>query len=400
MSARQRLVVIGNGMLATRALEMLCAAQPDAFDVHVFGAERVPAYNRVLLSSWLADLCSPDELWLHAPSWYVERRIEVHVGDPVQQIDRTARCVESARGLRVTYDHLLIATGSQVAMPSIPGAELAGVAAFRCHADVEPWLREPVLPTVVVGGGVLGLETAYGLARRGSAVTLVHAASHLMDRQLDAVAGEFVRERLAHCGVRIVLDHRCAALVGDGRVRAVRLDDGREIGCERAIFATGIVPDIALARASGLPCGRGIVVDARMRTADSTVSAIGECAEQAGQCHGLLEPLYAQVPAWVEGLSGGSMSLSGPPLPQTRLKIPGIDVFVAGELGRAADIESVWHRDSGSGVLRELRLRQGRLVGVRLCGDVADAAHCVSLIRSGEEVAARRFELSVGCEAA
>lgn len=400
MSSRPRLVVVGNGMLAARALELLCAAHPGAFDIHVFGAEPVPAYNRVLLSSWLAGECTEDDLRLHEPGWHAARRITVHLGEPVTAIDRARRRVAYARDATLAYDHLLLATGSQVAMPRLQGAALAGVDVFRTQADVSRWLHAPAERTVVVGGGVLGLEAAFGLNRHGAKVTLVHSAAHLMERQLDRDAGEFVRARLAAQGIEILLGRRCAALHGEGVLRAVQLEEDTEIPCSRAIFATGIVPNVALARAAGLPCGRGIRVDARMRTADPHVSAIGECAERDGVCHGLLAPLYEQLPAWIGGLfNTPGADVATMPV-QTRLKIPGIDVFVAGDLATVAGVESVRHRDDAAGVMRELRVRNGRLVGIRLCGDVADAAECVQLMQRQDEIGARRFELSVGCEAA
>lgn len=398
MSIRPRLVVVGNGMTANRALELLCARLPGAFDIHVFGAEPVAAYSRVLLSSWLAGECTDDDLWLHDADWYAARGITVHAGDPVAAIDRVRRHVVHAGDATMGYDHLLLATGSLVAMPSLPGASLSGVEVFRTREDVARWLRSPVDHTVVVGGGVLGLEAAYGLSRRGAAVTLVHSASHLMERQLDGDAGEFVRARLAALGISIVLGRRCTALRGEHELQAVRLDDDREIPCARAIFATGIVPDVALARAADLPCGRGVLVDARMRTADQHISAIGECAEQDGVCHGLLAPLHGQLPAWVDGMVGESVARSAQPITQTRLKIPGIDVFVAGDLAAHAGVESVRYRDDAAGVLRELRLREGRLVGVRLCGDVSGADECMLLMQAMGELGARRFDISLGSE--
>jgi nitrite reductase (NADH) large subunit len=399
MSRRARLLVVGHGMLASHALAQLTRVAPDAFDITVFGAEPGPAYNRVLLSSWLAGDCTAGDLRVHDADWHAARRIRVHDGDPVVGIDRDRCVVRTAAGVVAGYDHLLLATGSRVAVPDVPGRALAGVHGFRNRDDVAAWLAAPRVPAIVVGGGVLGIEAAHGLARRGAAVTLVHAAAHLMDRELDAEAAAYVQGRLAASGIAIVLSRRCAAVLGDAAAVGVRLDDGRVLAAGRVVFATGITPEIALARACGLPCERGVLVDGRMRTADARVSALGECAQQGGRCYGLLAPLQDQVEPWLQGLLGGVATGTATPVPQTRLKVPGVDLFVAGDV-TSADVERVVHRDGAAGVYRELRVRGGRLVGVRLCGDSVDAAACVAAIRSGAALGERRFTLSVGCEAA
>ncbi len=399
MSRRLRLVVVGNGMLATRALAEVTRAHPDAFEIRVIGAEPGPSYSRVLLSSWLAGDCSAGDLGLHDDAWYSARRIAVSSGDPVVAIDRARRCVRTAAGDDVAYDHLLLATGSRVAFPAIAGLERAGVYGFRRIADVAAWLAMPEVPTVVIGGGVLGVEAAYGLRRHAAPVTLVHGARHLMDRQLDPEAAAFVQARLAPFGIEWVFERRCVEVLGADTVRGLRLDDGRVLPARRVIFATGIRPETGLARACGLPCARGVVVDARMRTADPAISAIGECAEQDGTCHGLLAPLHDQVGYWLQGLFDDGPVIAALPVPQVRLKVPGIDLFVAGDT-TSTDVERVVYRDGAAGVYRELRLRDGHLVGVRLCGDSSDAAACVDAIRGGTELGDRRFELSTGCEAA
>lgn len=385
--AKPRLVVIGNGMTATRAVEELLARAPDVWDIVVFGAEPGGCYNRISLSGVLAAEKTLADVVTHPPGWYSARGIVLHAGDAIVAIDVAGRRVRSASGRTQSFDELLICTGATPNMPALPGAELSGVMTFRTFADASVLLNaaRPGRPAVVVGGGVLGLEAAAGLARRGMTVTLVHQHGHVMDRQLDAHAGSLVQRQLLERGVQTILHGRTARIEGHARVRAVRLGDGRALEADIVVFAIGITPDCHLARSAGIDCGRGITVDDAMRTNCAHVSAVGECAEHRGVCHGLVAPLYAQAASWARGMCGDQAAAQDSAPSATRLKVTGVEVFSAGDVS-AADCAELVYREPRRGTYKRLLLRDAKLIGAVLCGDTTDAAWYLDLMQAGSDV--------------
>ena len=371
---RPRLLVIGNGMVATRAIDTLTHSSASAFDITVFGAEPGAGYNRILLSSWLAGDAEEQEIITHPLAWYAERGVQLHTDVTVQAIDRARREVRTDDGRCFGYDHLLVATGARSTVPDVPGAALPGISTFRTRTDVAQLLAHANTPTVVVGGGVLGLEAAYGLAQRGNPVTVVHSRDYLMDRQLDAESAAWVQSQLEPLGIRFLFNARCTGFTGAERLAAVQLADGRSVATQRAVLTVGITPATELARAAGLTCAQGIVVDDQLRTSDAHISALGECAEHRQKCHGLLAPLWEQVSVWVQVMLGDTAARCSDPVVHTRLKIPPVPVFIAGEfvageivegepaVGKPA--ENLYYRDPSHNAYRHLQLRGDRLTGV------------------------------------
>jgi nitrite reductase (NADH) large subunit len=262
-AGKRRLIVIGNGMVAMRTIEELLALSPSAYDITVFGAEPQGSYNRILLSALLAgDKCLED-IVTHPPEWYTQRGIHLHSDDPIVRIDRAHRRVRSRSGVELTYDRVLIATGSHAIVLPVPGTELPGAISFRDLQDVDAMLAAAHShgQAIVIGGGLLGLEAANGLQQRGMSVTVVHACEHLMERQLDASAARLLRRELERRGLRFVMPAQTARVRGEGRVTGVVLADGRELRADLVVTAIGVRPNIELAQAAGLRCDRGILVD-------------------------------------------------------------------------------------------------------------------------------------------
>jgi len=254
---------------------------------------------------------------------------------------------------------------------------------------------------VVVGGGLLGLEAAFGLKRRGMEVTVVHLARTVMERQLDEAAGLMLQRDLAGRGLTILTNAQTEGLVGDGRVEALRLADGRELAADLVVFAIGVRPDTELARRAGLDVNRGIIVDDRMMTSDPDIFAVGECVEHHGRIFGLVAPLWGQARACAACLAQAQSHGYAPPPNFTSLKITGIEVFQAGALEAVDEAEGeITLLDAASGIYRKLVLRENRLVGAVLYGDVADGPWFVELIESRVDVALFRDQLMFGREAA
>src|SRR5512135_1238790 len=290
MSPKERLVIIGNGMAGLRVAEELHRLAPDRYAVTIFGAEPHPAYNRILLSPVLAGDKSLDEIILADAGWYAERNITLHAGDEVFTIDRVHRRVVTIAGLTARYDRLVLATGSSPILLSLPGRDLPGVLTFRDIGDVHRIIgaASSGRHAVVIGGGLLGLEAASGLRRRGLSVTVIHLVDRLMERQLDAPAAAMLQRALEAQGLDFVLPAETAAILGRDRVTRVRLADGRELPADLVVMAVGIRPNIALAERTGLACGRGVRVDDGLATSDPRILAVGECVEHRGRSYGLV----------------------------------------------------------------------------------------------------------------
>ncbi|ACL57819.1 NAD(P)/FAD-dependent oxidoreductase [Methylobacterium nodulans] len=385
---QDRLVVVGNGMASLRFLERLTERAPDRYAVTVVGAEPVAAYNRVLLSSLLGGEVDEAACRFRGLDWYADHGITLVTGAPVTAIDRAERSIRVGEGLVLDYDKLVLAVGSVPIRLPKPGMDLPGVVAFRDLADVAAIRRNavPGARAIVVGGGLLGLEAAVGLARRGVDTTLLHVMDRLMERQLDHAAAEVVKRAMEARGVRVLLEADTAAIEGDGRVEAVRLADGRVLPADLVVMSVGVRPSTALAAAAGLAIGRGIRVDDRMTTSDPAVFALGECAEHRGMTYGLVEPAYEQAEVLARHLCGEEAAYAGTAL-STSLKVSGLPVFSAGAVDVPEGAEAVIWSDPAAGLYRKLVIAEDRLLGAVFVGDVAEQGWCKTLIRSGDRLA-------------
>jgi nitrite reductase (NADH) large subunit len=279
----------------------------------------------------------------------------------------------------------------------VPGADLKGVHTFRDSRDVDRLLSLAAKRrrVVVVGGGLLGLEAAYGLAKAGAPVTLIHLMDRLMERQLDAPAAELLKSLVERKGIEILLNANTARLHGESCVEAVELADGRMIAAEAVIFAAGIRPNVALARDAGVPVNRGIVVDDHLETGSPDIFALGECAEHRGSCYGLVEPAYEQARVLAQHLAGNVASYAGSVL-ATNLKVSGVSVFSAGDFIATDGSETIVLNDSRRGTYKKLVIGGGRLTGAVLVGDTQDALWYLELIRNRTPVAAIRDDMMFG----
>ena len=293
---KMKLVMIGNGMAGVRTLEELLRIAPDLYDITVFGAEPHPNYNRILLSPVLAGEQKLEDIILNDWAWYQDNGITLHAGWTVTEVDRVKRVVhaKNAAGetLSAPYDRLIMATGSNPFILPIPGKELAGVLAYRDIADTQAMIDAAASyqHAVVIGGGLLGLEAANGLMKRGMQVTVVHVSPWLMERQLDDVAGRLLQKSLEERGMKFLIGAQTQELVGGekGRVKAVKFKDGSEVPADLVVMAVGIRPNTALAESMGLHVNRGIVVsDTLQTTTDARIYAVGECAAHRGIAYGL-----------------------------------------------------------------------------------------------------------------
>jgi nitrite reductase [NAD(P)H] large subunit len=391
------LIVVGNGMAAAKLAEELAACALGRYAVAVIGEEPHLAYNRVLLSSVLAKESSLETIALKTASWWRDRGVTLRYGCAAQSVDLSARTLTLADGKILAFSKLVFATGSRPIRLPLPGADLPGVVTFRDIADVSTMneVARPGARVAVIGGGLLGLEAAYGLNKSGAKVSLVHLMDCLMERQLDARAGAMLKRAVEALGIRVLTSSETDRIEGETKVEALVLKDGRKIATDAVVFAVGIAPNVALARDAGLRTGRGILVDDGLESSAPGVYAIGECVEHRGRCYGLVEPVYEQACVLARRLAGERASYEGSVL-ATNLKVSGVNVFSAGNFLGGVGTEDIVFSDPGFGAYKKLVLRDDRLTGAVLYGDTADGLWYLDLIRSGTPVDAMRGDLIFG----
>ena len=332
--ARMKIVIIGNGMVGYKFCEKLTARNGHVFEITVFGEETRPAYDRVHLSEYFAGK-TPDDLSLASHQWYQDNNIRLHLGDPVQAIDRINKMIHSHNGITVAYDYLILATGSSAFVPSIPGIEKEGVFIYRTIEDLElisDYARKSKKGTVI-GGGLLGLEAAKALLDLGIEEThVIEFAPRLMPRQIDDAGSKILQQKLQQLNLHIHTGTNTTAIVGDEKIISLQFADDTFLETDMLVISAGIKPRDELAIVCGLSVGSrgGIVVNDHMQTSDEFIYAIGECALHNNMIYGLVAPGYEMADVVVANLTGGSKTFTGFDM-STKLKLIGVDVASFGD---------------------------------------------------------------------
>ncbi len=381
---RQRVVVVGAGMVAHRFVESLLSSDADAFEVTVIGEEDRHPYDRVGLTGFFGG-ASPDELTLDVSVWD-EPRVEFLKGVTVTRIDRAAQVVTTSRDEQIGYDSLVMATGSYAARLALDGFDLPGCFVYRTLDDVERLqayvaqrrheLGRPLTGTVV-GGGLLGLEAAGALQGLDVDCTVVQSSDRLMSAQLDLPAGDALRRIIESRGIRVRTGTSTTRIDPDrsGRVAGLEYRDGAYEATDVVVFTVGVRPRDELARAALLdvhPTG-GILIDAGCGTSDPRILAIGEVANFDGRSIGLVAPGYAMAEVAATRLRGGEAAFSGYDL-STKLKLSGVDVASFGDaFAEAPGALDVVYADPVAGVYKKLVLSDDAktLLGGILVGDAS-----------------------------
>jgi nitrite reductase (NADH) large subunit len=400
---RTKLAIIGNGMAAGRLLDEL--ARRDGFarlDVTVFGEEVHGCYNRILLNRVLLG-GSVQDITLKPSAWYAERGVGLRAGAAVTRLSPAARRLWTADGAEHYFDVAVFATGSVPRVPPVDGLRLPdgrwkdGVCVYRTAADchrMRAFARKGGR-AVVVGGGLLGLEAAKGLADLGQSVTLLHLFDSLMERQVDRTGGVLLRRAVEALGISVRTSAQTKGVLGAKRAEAVVLGGGERLPADLVVFASGVQPRVDLAKDSDVPTNAGILVDDRLQTGLPDVHAVGECAEHDGRVYGTVQPVYEQCAVLADVLTGADPDARyrGSKV-YTRLKVVGVEVASMGDVEpREADDEVVQVIEERRGVYRKLVVRDGRLAGAVLVGDTAAAAGLVRRFERGDPLPANRLDL-------
>ena len=379
---RQRIVWIGNGMAGMRSVEELLKICPDSFDLTIIGEEPVRSYNRILLSSVLQGEESIDGIHTQTNEWFSDRDITLLTGVKVDLINTHEKIIRTNQGECMTYDKLVIATGSTPFILPVPGIEKEGVTAFRTMQDCKELVKtaSSYKKAVVIGGGLLGLEAAKGLIHLGMDVDVVHRSTCIMERQLDEQAAELLQNELRAQGMNFHLGKETTELSGGERVNRIHFSDGTSIETDLVVMSAGIRPNIDLASTSGISTNRGIVVDDRLRTSAEDVYAVGECVEHRGIVYGMVKPLYEQTRVLAQELCGRQGLVFRGSTLATQLKISGVDLFSVGDITLKDESKTISVMDELNGHYRKLIFEADRLKGAILYGNIVDGAKLTELV--------------------
>lgn len=401
---KMKLVLVGNGLAGMRCLEDLLDMAPERYEITVIGEEPWGNYNRIMLSPVLSGDKTIEDIMLHSHTWYRDKGIRFIAGDPAVKIDRPRKQVYTQKGEIVDYDRLIMATGSKPFVPPISGSNLKGVISFRDINDVNTMLDycKNKKNAVVIGGGLLGLEAAYGLKQRGMCVTVLHLMDRIMERQLDSRASSLLRQSIEAKGINIITQANTEALMGEeGHVKHIQLKDGTVLDADLVVFAVGIRPNMALAQSAGLRCNRGVMVNDTMQTFDPSIYAVGECIEHRHQTFGLVEPLWGQAFICASHLAEhGSLTFKAPTVP-TQLKVSGCDVFSAGRIDLddhepQEDYEDIILNDEKRQIYKRVIIQKDKVIGAVLFGDTEDGAWYAELIADQTPISSIRHKLLFG----
>ncbi|MGB8901192.1 MAG: FAD-dependent oxidoreductase [Methylocella sp.] len=392
------LVVVGNGMAATRFVDELMQRALGRYSVIVIGAEPRLSYNRVLLSSLLAGEVGEAAIELKPRGWWNRHGVTTLEGQAVAAIDRQARVLTLANGQDFTFSKLVLATGSLPIRLPKPGLNLQNVLTFHDLADVDAMraLMRRGARAAVIGGGLLGIEAAYGLAKAGVKVTLVHLMDRLMERQLDDRAAALLKRAIEAEGIEVLLGADTARVLGKEHAEGLELSDGRVLPADFVVCAVGVRPNAQLALDAGLAVNSGIMIDDGLTTSDPNIFALGECAEHRGCVYGLVEPATEQARILARRLAGDRNVAYPGSVSATNLKVSSVNVFSAGKFMQSPSSDIITLEDEGVASYKKFVIEDGRLKGTVLFGDMADALWYLDLIRSGADISHLRDALAFG----
>jgi nitrite reductase (NADH) large subunit len=391
MEMDTRFAIIGAGVAGITAAQSIARTDPRS-EVHVFGDDPHLYYRRPLLWEFIAGALEQEQLFYRTSDWYEERGIHVRVASQAIRLEPERHTFVLADQTEVQYDRLLLATGGRPFVPPCSGSDTAGAFTLRTLDDAKAikTYASGVTSAIVVGGGLLGLETGRALASAGLEVRIIEVAPHLLPRQLDAAGARVLESLLASQGLEVVTDAVVEAVLGHKRVAGVRLRDGREFYGELVLFSTGIRSETRLARAAGIEVERGVVADEHMRTSVDDIYAAGDVAEFQGRVYGIIPPAVEQARVAAQNMvSDGAATYDGT-LPATTLKVAGAECTSVGEATAAGanGYEIIQHADVSAGHYRRLVLQRGRIVGAVFLNDPVRARPTARLIEQGIDVSA------------
>jgi nitrite reductase (NADH) large subunit len=383
-------VIVGNGVAGVTAAQTIKRTAPDA-EVHIFGAEPYPYYRRPLLWEFIAGKIEQYALYFRPPEWYGENGIELHLATEVVSLDASAHHIGLADESLEEYDRLLLTTGARPFIPPCEGTEKDGVFALRTLDDalaIKAYAHEADT-AIVVGGGLLGLETARALLSTGLAVTVVEFFPYLLPQQLDEEGSEVLKVLLQAQGLKVVTGATTKAVLGVPCADCIQIQNGIKITGDLVIFSTGIRSEVGLAQAAGLDVNRGIIVDDRLNTSAQDVFAAGDAAEFEGRVYGIIPPAIEQARVAAANMVEAQSATYTGSIPSTTLKVVGAELTTLGDAVVEGDeYTQLRHADVETGLYRKAVLRDGHIVGAILLNDKERTQPMRHLIAQNADVSA------------
>jgi nitrite reductase (NADH) large subunit len=390
MTTKKNLVVIGNGMVGHRFLELMVAKNTDRnWNIIVFGEEPRVAYDRVNLSGYFSGKTAAD-LTMVEPGFYQDNEIKIYLSDKVTNIDRQTQTVTAASGIEIEYDKLVLATGSYPFVPPIKGNDAPGTFVYRTIEDLEQIAAyaKQCQTGVVVGGGLLGLECANALKSLGLDTHVVEFAPRLMPVQIDDIGGTILKAKIEALDVKIHTSKATTEIVTEnGKIAKMQFADGGELATDMIVFSAGIRPRDELARNFSLQIGDrgGIVINEDCQTSDPNIYAIGECALYNNRIFGLVAPGYQMAEVVSDRLNDSiANSFTGADM-STKLKLLGVDVASFGDnFAATPGAREVTIVNSIEGIYKKLVISEDSkyLLGGILIGDASDYGTLLQLVQN------------------
>jgi len=401
----EKVIIIGNGVAGATAAEVIRKKNKD-ISISVYSDEPYPFYSRIKLPHFLGDEIKQENTYIYNTDWYKEKRIELYSGTKIKKIEPDKKSIVTERDEKVSYDKLLLATGSTNFIPPIKGREKKGFFTLRTIGDVLS-IKEYSLnnkKAVLIGGGLLGLEAARGLRVRGLDVTVVEFFPRLLPRQLDEKGAKVLQRLIEKMGINIVLNAQSDEVLGEDKVAGLKLKDGRNVDCNLIIISAGITPRIEIAKEAGISVNKGIIVNERFETNVKGIYAAGDCAEFQGRIYGLWTASTEQGTVAGNNIAGVDTVYSGT-TPSTTLKIVGIDLTSIGVVnppsptsplegeGKGEGYRELIREDGSNEVYKKLVIKDGKIVGAILLGDTKDVRAVGKLIKNNVDVSKHEDKL-------
>ena len=383
----EKVIIIGNGVAGATAAEVIRKKNKD-ISISVYSDEPYPFYSRIKLPHFLGDEIKQENTYIYNTDWYKEKRIELYSGTKIKKIEPDKKSIVTERDEKVSYDKLLLATGSTNFIPPIKGREKNGFFTLRTIGDVLS-IKEYSLnnkKAVLIGGGLLGLEAARGLRVRGLDVTVVEFFPRLLPRQLDEKGAKVLQRLIEKMGINIVLNAQSDEVLGEDKVAGLKLKDGRNVDCNLIIISAGITPRIEIAKEAGISVNKGIIVNERFETNVKGIYAAGDCAEFQGRIYGLWTASTEQGTIAGNNIAGVDTVYSGT-TPSTTLKIVGIDLTSIGNVNPEGEgFKELIREDGSNEVYKKLVIKDGKIVGAILLGDTKDVRAVGKLIKNNVDI--------------
>ena len=361
-------LIIGNGVAGTTAAETIRKQDPTG-SITILSEEDIPFYYRIRLNEFIAGDVGEDKLSAKKEAWYQEQRLDLRLNTRIIRLDAAAKQLTTESGETVTFDRLLLATGSHSFLPPMEGIAQQGVFSLRHIKDARAILAQAKKSegVILIGGGLLGLEAGNALRRLGKKITVVEFFPRLLPRQLDSKGAARLQEIMEKMGFAFRLSAMTKTITGsNGRANGIVLEGGEALPGQMVIVSAGVRPNLELAKAGGLACDKGITVNDRLETSASDIYAAGDVAEHRGVVSGIWPAAMQQGKVAGANMAGGEAAYQGTTMSNI-LKVAGIDVAAAGNIDAEGRYEA--QIVSSDTVYKKLVIENNRLIGCIMVGD-------------------------------